>query len=167
MKKKVWIFVFAVFMAAAGTGTAVFAYLTDSDSVRNQVEMAANHIEIQEEFEPLEDPAPGDVITKKPRIANLSNIPVYVRMSAEFSSLAGKQQCEPLKILDSWELMDDGYYYYKKVLEAGERTEPLFEFVQLRADYRKEQLAPFDILVYAESVQAFGFSSPGEAFSSL
>lgn len=167
MKKKLLIVLFAAAVTAAGTGAAVLAYLTDEDGSPNMVSLSDSTIVIQEEFPPPNDPAPGDLITKKPTVENTSQIPVFVRISALFSNEEGEKQCEPLIIQENWEQREDGYYYYSRELLPGERTEPLFEFVKLKEEVTKEELVPFDILVYAESVQSFGFSSPEEAFASL
>ena len=100
-------------------------------------------------------------------IVNDSVIPVYVRVRVVFSNLDAQAQCEPIKIKDSWKTGEDGYYYYQKQLQPGQRTDTVFDNIVIKNIVKKEDLVPFDILVYEESVQSEGFSSPEEAFARL
>ena len=58
----------------------------------------------------------------------------------------------------------DEYYYYQKKLLPGERTETVFDNIVIKNTVKKEEMVPFDILVYEESVQAEGFPLPEDAF---
>ena len=137
----------------------VYAYLIDRQETVNRIKIVENKTHIEEEFDPPTDPGPGSVIKKKPCIVNDSVIPV--------SNLDAQAQCEPLKIKDSWKTGEDGYYYYQKQLQPGLRTDTVFDNIVIKNTVKKEDLVPFDILVYEESVQSEGFSSPEEAFSRL
>ena len=44
---------------------------------------------------------------------------------------------------------------------------PVVDNIVIKNTVKKEDLVPFDILVYEESVQSEGFSSPEEAFARL
>ena len=145
----------------------VYAYLIDRQDTVNRIKIVENKTHIEEEFDPPTDPGPGSVIKKKPCIVNDSVIPVYVRVRVVFSNLDAQAQCEPLKIKDSWKTGEDGYYYYQKQLQPGQRTDTVFDNIVIKNIVKKEDLVPFDILVYEESVQSEGFSSPEEAFSRL
>ena len=138
----------------------VYAYLIDRQETVNRIKIVENKTHIEEEFDPPADPGPGSVIKKKPCIVNDSVIPVYVRVRVVFSNLDAQAQCEPLKI-------KDGYYYYQKQLQPGLRTDTVFDNIVIKNTVKKEDLVPFDILVYEESVQSEGFSSPEEAFARL
>lgn len=139
---------------AAASVPGTLAYLTDADQKGNQVRFTENDIRIDEEFDPPVNPGPGTVIKKSPRIMNESKVPVYVRVSARFSDDQAEAFCLPLVINEGWELRGDGYYYYGKVLGAGEATSTLFDQVVIRSDTDSSSLVPFDLLIYAESVQS-------------
>lgn len=158
MRKKLilTLFLSALFLS---TASITFAYLTDADLAENKVSLAENEIHIEEEFDPPKEVVPGTVITKAPRIVNDSSIPVYVRMAVHFTDSAAEAFCEPFLIDSGWELRTDGYYYYKNYLSPGQKTSALFTSVKIKADTAAEDLIPFDILVYAESVQAVGMEA--------
>lgn len=164
MKRK-WMFFALLFCLIAGiTGSVVYAYLIDQKKEVNQVKIAENRTHIEEEFDPPADPQPGQVITKKPCIVNDSDIPVYVRVLVEFSSSSARDQLEPLSINASWKQGEDGYFYYQDKVLPRKRTETLFDNIVIKNTEKKEELVPFDILVYEESIQAEGFLSAEEAF---
>ncbi len=157
MKKKRLILVFAAGLALIGSTVCVtYAYLTGQDQAENLIGITENEIHIEEEFDPPADPGPGTVIKKAPRIVNDSEVGVYVRASVCFSDSAAEQFCEPLAVNEDWRLAADGYYYYDDVLAPGETTGTIFDRVVIREDAEAEELVPFDLLVYAESVQTFG-----------
>ena len=167
MKKK-WLF-FALFISlcAGTTGGIAYAWLIDRKEAENIVQFAGNDIHIQEEFDPPQDPNPGDVIAKRPCIINDSDTDVFVRVMVQFSDSDAGKQCEPLVINSGWNRKADGYYYYDEKLHAGESTTGIFDNIVIKESVKKEELIPFDVLVYAESVQAYGFSSAQEAFDTL
>lgn len=167
MKKSLIMMTLLFCLTAGSAGAVTYSYLVDRDTEANEVGFADEDIHIQEEFTPPEDPEPGEVISKKPCVFNDSDIPVFVRMAVHFSDSDGEAQCEPLAVKSRWELMDDGYYYYNQEVPAGAKTEMLFENVVLKDSVSKEELVPFEILVYAESVQAYGFESAQAAFAAL
>ena len=137
-----------------GTSVPVtMAYLTDTQEAVNELGFTNNSIRIEEEFEPPENPGPGTEIKKSPKLINESDIPVYVRMSARFTDDQAEQFCLPLEINDGWEQHTDGYYYYHKKLDPGESTTALFNRLEIRKDAEADTLVPFDLLIYAESVQ--------------
>lgn len=158
MKKKIIVPALLACLAVGGTITVTYAYLTDQDRADNEISVTENEIHIEEEFEPPDDPKPGSVITKSPVIVNDSAVSVYVRMSAKFSNSAAEGFCIPPEIHDRWQKNTDGYYYYDTALSPGEKTVPLFEKIIIRDDVSQEELTPFDVLVYAESVQAYELS---------
>ena len=166
--RKIWI-IFALVLCLLGgiTGSAAYAYLIDRQEAVNSIHVVENRTHIEEEFERPQDPGPGQVIKKKPCIVNDSVIPVYIRVRVEFSNQKAKEQCQPLEINSSWKAEDDGYYYYQKKLVPGGKTETVFDNIVIKNTVNKEELVPFDILVYEESVQSEGFSSPEDAFGEL
>lgn len=151
-----------IFSSAAGV---TCAYLTAHDSAENILNGSRVETGIVEEFEPPEDPGPGSVVKKSPRIHSDSNVDCYVRARVMFTN-DGAGLCEPLEINDGWVLAEDGYYYWGAPLSPGKDTGSLFDTVQIRSDIEEEDIRPFDILVYAESVQAKGVDA-GQAWASM
>ncbi|WP_373217088.1 hypothetical protein [Ruminococcus sp. 5_1_39BFAA] len=167
MKKKWLVFSLIIGLIAGFSGASVYAWLIDTKEVDNAVRFVQNKVHIEEEFDPPPDPKPGDVIVKKPSIVNDSVIPVYVRARICFTDSDAQAQCEPLVIREGWDLEKDGYYYYRKKLETGEGTTDIFDNIVIKNSVKKEELIPFDILVYGEAVQARNYASPQEAFEML
>lgn len=156
--KKLMIWLFLALIGSGLSAAGTYAYLTDQDMAENEFGISENKIHIEEVFEPPDKPGPGSVIKKMPSIVNDSAVAVYVRVSVKFSTSAAEKICQPLVINEHWEKKSDGYYYYDKKLEAGSRTEALFREIVLKSDITQEQILPFDVLVYAESVQSCGFT---------
>ena len=121
----------------------MYAYLIDRQETVNRIKIVENKTHIEEEFDPPADPGPGSVIKKKPCIVNDSVIPVYVRVRVVFSNLDAQAQCEPLKIKDSWKTGEDGYYYYQKQLQPGQRTDTVFDNIVIKNIVKKEDLVPY------------------------
>ena len=117
------IFVLACCLTAGITGSVVYAYLIDQKETVNQIRILENTTHIEEEFEPPDEVKPGQVIKKKPCIANDSGFPVFIRARVIFSNDRGEAQCQPLEIADSWKKGEDGYYYYQKKVLSGQRTD--------------------------------------------
>ena len=139
-------------------GTSVpgtLAYLTDMQEAVNRCSFTDTNIRIEEDFEPPDDPGPGTVISKSPRLINESEIPVYVRITAHFSNDQAENFCMPLEIHPSWSLHSDGYYYYDSPLGPGESTQSLFDQIEIREDADSDALVPFDLLIYAEAIQCY------------
>ena len=164
MRNKLLLFVFFACLVLGGSVSVTYAYLTGWDFAGNDLGMTENEIHIEEKFEPPDDPGPGTVITKSPCIVNDSAIPVYVRASVRFSNSEAESFCMPLDISSRWQKNEDGYYYYDTSLSPGERTVPMFETISIKEEIAAEDLVPFDVLVYAESVQCFD-STMEEAWS--
>lgn len=167
MKRKWLLFALIACLSAGISGAGVYAWLIDTKEAENIVRFVQNDIHIEEEFEPPTDPTPGDVIVKKPSIVNDSVIPVFVRARICFTDSDAQAQFEPLAIREDWSLENDGYYYYRKKVGAGESTTNIFDNIVIKNTVKKEELIPFDILVYSEAVQALNYASPQEAFEML
>lgn len=166
-KKKKIIFSLLALLAVVSIGI-VYAYFTGSANKNNQFSIGGNEVEIIEEFEPGDETKPGDVFTKKPSVMNTGSVPCYVRAFAEFNDNAVAQCASVDWNNTAWTVkQEDGFYYYKTVLQPGEVTEPLFTQVAISSDADPELVKKFDIIVYAESVQSEGFSNYEEAFYSL
>lgn len=167
MKKRIVVFLLLSCIVVGITGSYTYAYLTSKQGTDNIVGMAYNKVHIDENYAKPNNPSPGDRIQKNPKVVNDSNVSVYVRMRADFSDSDAMNQCEPLQIDGNWTKKSDGYYYYNKEVPVGGSTSSLFTFVKIRNDVNKDELIPFDIICYCESVQAFGFKTADEAWSSI
>ena len=63
-----------------------------------------------------------------------------------------------------WEKSDDGYYYYKKIVQPQESTELFLKGIH----WKKQKITDgFDLTIYTETVQAAGHSSAKEAFARM
>ena len=149
--KKIAAIMLALLIAGISTGAA-FAYLTAQESVENRITASDTDIEITEKYDPPGELRPGLVIPKTVAVTSHSTTDCYVRVLVEFSSWKAQQFCEELKISDGWEKHADGYYYWKEKVNPGRTTGNLFSEVKIRSDVEKEDLEPFEILVYAEAV---------------
>ncbi len=129
------------------------AYLISDDAEKNVFDVSEIDIDIPEIFIPPEETEPGTVITKKPCIRNNSDTDCYVRAGIEFTD-GGDEICQPLQINDGWVKKHDGYYYWRGKISPGGQTGYLFDSVTIRNDISAEDIVPFDVLVYAEAVQA-------------
>ena len=163
------IFILMFCLTVGITGSIAYAYLIDKNETVNQVRFVdmENKTHIEEEFETPEDVDPGQIIKKKPCIFNDSEIPVYVRAMVSFSNSAAQELCEPISINKDWKEREDGYCYYQKKLGSKERTNTIFDNIVIKNTIKKEEIIPFDVLVYEESVQAEGFLTPEEAFAGM
>lgn len=167
MKKEWLLFSLIALLTAGISGAAAYAWLIDRDEAANKVGFAECDIHIEEKFEPPEEPKPGDTIIKKPCLVNDSPVEVFVRARVCFSDSDAQDMCEPLMLNRDWSYEEDGYYYYGKKLPSGEKTSTIFDNIVIKDTVKKENLVPFDVLVYGEAVQAEGFSSAQEAFETL
>ena len=67
---------------------------------------------------------PGDDISKIPRITNDGN-DCYVRAKLEFSGTDVDLEKELYGFPSGWEKHDDGYYYYKNILNTGDKIDKM------------------------------------------
>lgn len=145
------------------------AYFTDAQKAENVLTVGENTIEIVEEFDPPEELIPGVSFTKDVNVKNIGTAKCYVRIKALFSNSHMEQLC-----LVDWNETDwiynptDGYWYYPKELSQNTSTPSLFTTVKIKDDTPEDQIIDFDIIVYAESVEAHqgkGFSTYTEAWT--
>lgn len=153
MKKKIISAIVLVgVVGALGSGAAfTSAYLINGDKEVNTFNATTVDVGIEEDYNKPSNPQPGDVISKKPRAVNNSDINVYVRMRAEISN---SDLLEPIKANGDWTLKSDGFYYYNKILKPGKKTSNLFESVTIKKSCIKEEIKDLSVQVYAEAVQA-------------
>ena len=140
----------------------IIAYLTDGDKADNELVVGSNYIEIVEEFEPPSELVPGMEIKKNVKVENTGLSDCYVRIKAVFNNSHMEQYCEIDWNDTDWEYSSmDGYWYYPEILEDGDVTPSLMTKVTVSSYAPEEKLIPFEIIVYAESVE----STQAESYS--
>ena len=162
-KRNLCVLLLSILVAAAWSAVVLdaSAYFSHQNEKNNVLKTGDNTSHIEEEFEPPDQVTTDTVYPKKVTVKNDSHTPCYVRVFVELD-----QPNLPVSIdfdTKNWtEKQADGYYYYKSVLGAKEETEPLFTKVTTG-----DTTEHFKILVYEETVQAQGYDTPQEAFSSI
>jgi len=177
-KKKLALLTLAlVLIATIGVG-ATLAYFTDNDNATNTITMGHVEIDLDEPNYDPDDPTtpdvdesdddtvtdivPGEVITKDPTItvaedSQAAYIRATITLSDNLTADQAKELMAGITILDGWFLAEDGYYYYKDVVAAGNKV-VLFEEVKIPEKWGNEVAdMTFTIDVSAEAIQAEGF----------
>lgn len=136
------------------------AYLVSQDEADNTFTVGNNRSTIVEDYQEVQELHPGDNIRKAVTVSNTGRNSCYVRVLSLLSEKDAEDYAQINYNLQDWELAEDGYYYYRDVVEPGESTAELFSRVDISSDMTQEQLRGFKILIYAETVnaEAGGFS---------
>lgn len=177
--KKITIAVISIilfFLIAVG----VYGYFTYQAEKENLIILGYNEVEINEIYNPLIkieiEPGKTARFTKQPWVTNTSNVECYVRVKTKVSDSRIEKDLR-IDYDSSTDINDnskkwyynenDGYYYYKEVLEPnGGRTSDLFTYVEILDTVEQERLSDgFDIFVYAESVQTIENKSMQEVWN--
>lgn len=148
------------------------AYFTAFDNRLNTAAVGRNTSEIEEDFpKPTPGPLENDPEYKKTVwVTNASsaeegfNVDCYVRVALSYSDY-DIGSALVLKNLDTVNWIynpEDGYYYYKNVLEEGASTTPLFTGFSIESEQADttylEESDTFTIQIYEESIQAGSFA---------
>lgn len=172
MKKKILAVALAAIMLLVAITGATLAYLTDTDAKQNTFTVGNVSIVLTEPkwdavgaAEAL-DVYPGEALAKDPTVTNDGKNPCFVRIKIDNLDQYVEKYGEDAMIIyrtnyvdnalsADWVLLDDGYFYYTKVLASGATTDPLFDQIVIPfALTNNEEAKPID--VYAEAVQAQG-----------
>jgi len=171
---------FVVLLIGGGT----FAWFTaQAEPIVNEFQAGTMEIVLHEEFEPVVNLNPGDCYQKVIYVENTGSKSAYIRILAEsvWTPRLGVPASELSDdvigygingpywdwqgygwwghwvFVDGWELHDDGYFYYTKVVPAGGHTAPLlkcnricFNGEMMGNEYQGAQL---DITINAEAIQ--------------
>lgn len=141
----------------------ISSWFTDQSQRINSFSVGMNEVEIREEF-PDPGVIPGKTIKKEAGFTNTGLVPMYVRAVFLFSSKEAEEGSELLMGSTLWEKAEDGYYYYKKVVQPQESTELFLKGLRWKD---QKMMDDFDLTIYTETVQAAGHSSAREAFARM
>ena len=119
---------------------------------------------IEEDFTPPKQWQPDTTYEKDVKVRNTGSVPCYIRVYAALSDTAIPAHMD----FDTkdWTQADDGYWYYAGIVEPGADTSSLFTKVTI-GDIETESQKTFDIIIYAESVQAEGHHNIRDAFAGI
>ena len=135
--------------------SVVLAYFTSSDKDLNLFKVGACNTVIEEKYDPPDKLEPGCSFTKNVKIRNIGPSDCFIRVKAVYSDYEiGKYCYIDWNTTDYKYNSDDGYYYYKEKLKAGEVTESLFTTVKLNENIISAEIKDFDILIYSEAYEA-------------
>lgn len=170
-KRKILALAIIAFLGALIVG-GTSAYFTATSRTHNIITTSGVAIELIEDtdelgadgrpipFTDIEGVMPGDKISKIPKIKNIDNSDVFVRIkltaSAKLSSGESRDISPDFFEFDlnrSWTKVD-GYYYYLRILSSGETTMPLFTSVTIPEKVSSEyQYVSFTLSIQGEAVQ--------------
>lgn len=136
------------------------AYLHAQEQKENHISIGVNEIRIREKFQKPSYWLFSTVYDKEVCIQNTGSVPCYMRVFTEVSNADIPAQMDLNTA--AWKKGKDGYYYYKDIIAPEQKTAALFQHVQIaEADIKQEA---FQVIVYAESVQAQGYEDAEAAF---
>lgn len=171
MKKRKALAVAGIICCLSILTAGTLAYYTAEDRAHNVIKTGNIDVELVETtdqkdndgtplpFEDVEGVMPGAEISKIVQVKNTGANPAYVRVSVEKTIELAKEangEVDPDLIgldydIENWTEQDD-YFYYKKALEPGTTTEPLFTKVSFSGDMDnlyKDSKITVDVQVYA------------------
>lgn len=154
---------FLLACAAFITISGAAAYLTSISAANNLLHIGNVTTTIEEDF-PDPDPAPGSAMTKLVKIRNTGKNNCYVRVQVLFSDGDMESLCSIDYNTADWAKGSDGWWYYRKALEAGKLSPPLFSKVTIDRTAASEEIVPFDLLIRQESRQSYMVGSWQDAW---
>ena len=154
MKKNIIISILLCLLACTIGFGVTYSYLITQAEKSNVLTVGEVEVKVEEDYEPPEQLSPNSSFKKAPYATNTGNLPCYVRMRADLSTVKAGTFCTLSgENAEYWEKGTDGYYYYKFLLNPGEKTAAApFNTVEI-GDCNVNDLEDFDINVYAEAVQ--------------
>ena len=173
-KRKILLLALAACMVAILAIGGTLAYFTDTEDATNTFTVGNVDITLTEpNWEgsgSVDAPEvyPTEPLAKDPTVENTGANPCFVRISVtgwDCLKTAGLSKSDITyrtdyvngKLGDNWVLHTDGYFYYNKVLAAGETTDALFDQIVVPADLiNGDGETEFDLVVKAYAVQAQG-----------
>lgn len=98
------------------------------------------------------------IVKATPCIKNIGNAPVYIRV---YSDVLNTLYKDSVIISLNWGKSEGGYYCYKKVLNPGEVSEPLFKDIRVKS----LRGCSLDLELYCDAIAAKSYKDYMEAFS--
>lgn len=171
-----WSFVFVLTLLVVGT-CWTYAAMKDTDIVANNFKIGNIQTDIQETFEPPTIFEADTPYVKEVSVKNTGDVPIFVRVLAH-PVITSQKSDGSLVLLPSsvegthptltinYNLVDwidgkDGFFYYKKKINAGETSSLLFSKVQLNSanlteDYTNSKLS-FEIKAEAINTSMYAY----------
>lgn len=175
-EKKVLFFVF-LFLAgcfALGLTGGTMAYYHQEKRLGNPFTTGSSQVALNEEFDPASSFLPGEKVVKEAYFKNTGKTDLYLRIKDPVSTavwIPAKDKDErelDIKAVEitwsqswkeDWQQLGD-YYYYEKVLPAGEHTELIIESLSLSPEVSNDRHGPdysektFSLNLNAEAVSS-------------
>lgn len=151
---KTTISLIVIALASLSLGATAAALTRTSNTIVNNFKAAdvnTSIVEIVDERPVLSDAS----IVKEVSIQNDGPTRCFVRARITVSPniWTDTEDGISMDILDGWMDGGDGFYYYDKIIEVGEKTDELIKKVRVGKNVTEN----FDVTVYEESVEAIGF----------
>lgn len=155
-------------MAVLATGTA--AYFVAEETAYNVITTGCLYMDLVEETtggapwpeEGVQGVMPAMDVDKVVYVENVGSVPFFTRISLENQitpapGVTAELTFEHISLdlnTEQW-IEQDGFYYYYRILEPGEKTEPLFTKVSFAPEMGNEyQNATVEVYVLAQAVQS-------------
>lgn len=137
------------------------AYFSSTETKKSSITIGDSNVMIVESFTPPAKWQPNTSYDKDVKIKNKGSVDCYIRVFADVSDtdIPATMNIDT----DSW-IKKDGYYYYKYIVPAETTTKALFTQVSI-GDAQVD--IDFEIIIYAESVQADGYPNAAAAFADI
>ena len=155
----------AVLLSIGAGSIGSMSYLQDQDGTSNPLTVDSNESAIAETFTKPGNLNNGTVIRKDVRVTNTGDVACYVRVRV-------LPAAEPEAYTFHFDTAHwtrnsssvDCWWYYNAPIAPGESTTSLFTTATLKKDLNGLNADDAQILVYEETVQAYGYSSAQAAF---
>ena len=187
--KKAAVALCLIMMGLSVLSVGTYAYFTAEETSYNVITTGYLYMDLVEETadgkpwpeEGLKGIVPGMAADKIAYVENKGSAAFFTRISVETVVYAADGETElsseyiTLDINRANWVEKDGYYYYHRILEPGEKTEPLFTQVKFGPELGNEYMtARVEVRVLAQAVQsanngtdpleAQGWSAAGKLF---
>lgn len=155
-------------LASLASGTA--AYFVAEETAYNVITTGCLYMDLIEETtggqpwpeEGIKNVVPGMVVDKVVKVENVGGVPFFARISMDqvvipAEGVTAELSFEHISIdLNTTQWIEkDGFYYYYRILEPGEETEPLFTKVSFAPAMGNEyQGCTVEVHVLAQAVQS-------------
>ena len=172
-RKKIFMILATTVVLGVSGINLMSAYYNDTHEKENIFTVGGVRIDLIEEFEPPKELKADTTFKKDVSVKNVGENDCYVRIKAVFTdSDMGKYSSLDLDSSEDkndnsvhyWYNSEDGYHYLKNELKVGEQSPSLFTEVHVSKDIPAEEIKEFDILIYTESFQSYGFDNYEEAW---